>query len=118
VYRKLGRSEGDVLGIELEERFSEADVESIERELDTAIAEHGSVRLLVRFESFPRPELDALDDDLAFWSEHGDDIERYAVVSEGTLAAWASELGDFLSDTDVRHFDPDSEGDAWEWLEG
>jgi len=118
VYRKLERSEGPVYGMELEETFTEEDMEAIESDLDEIIAEHGEVRLLARFdEGVPRPELEAIVEDLAYGFDHIDDVERYAVVSEGTLTEWVAKAEDAVFDADIRQFDPDEEERAWEWVE-
>lgn len=118
MYRKLERSEGKVYGIELEEEFTEADMEAIESDLDAIIAEHGGIRLLARLtEGVPKPELEALVEDVTYGIDHLDDVERYAVVAEGTPIEWVAEAENALFGADVRHFDPEEESAAWEWVE-
>ncbi|GGL72162.1 SpoIIAA family protein [Halocalculus aciditolerans] len=67
---------------------------------------------------FPWPDRGALEEDIAFWRTHGDDIERYAVVGGRRFAESATRLGDRLTDRDVRHYDGGEVDDAWAWLEG
>lgn len=118
MYEKLDRSGDGTLGYRVRDEISEADLEKIVRDLDVAIAEQGEVDLLVHVESFPKPELDALEEDLAFWREHGDDIGRYAVVADSTLLKWATKLGDKATEADVRYFEAADIEDAWNWVDG
>jgi len=116
MYHELDGSEGPVLGIELTETVTESDLRSLAQRIDAVVAEHGRVCLLVRCDSLPRPEFAAVEDELAFWGSYRDVIERFAVVSDGRLVAWTTELSDHLTRTPIRHFEPSSTGTAWEWL--
>lgn len=116
MYEKLDRSGDGVLGYRVRDEVTESDLKQILQELETTIAEEGRVDLLVHVESFPNPELEALDEDLGFWLEHGDDIGRYAVVGESTLMKWATKAGDKATDTDVRYFEEADLEDAWDWV--
>lgn len=118
MYEKLDRSGDGTLGYRVENKISEAELEQIVRDLEVAVAEEGEVDLLVHVESFPKPELDALEEDLAFWREHGENIGRYAVVGDGTLMKWATKLGDKATDADVQYFEESELDEAWDWLEG
>ena len=109
------RSEKQIVAVRIEETVTEADFEALVDEMEATIDEFGSVRLYVEFEGIPRAELEALDDDLKFWLEHRDDLERYAVVSDNTLTEWLTELGDHLTGVDVEYFDIDERDAAWEW---
>ncbi|WP_435146553.1 STAS/SEC14 domain-containing protein [Halobaculum sp. P14] len=115
MYEKLDRSSDGVVGYELGGELTEREFDDIVGDLEAEIDEHGSVRLLVALEDVPRPDLSLLDDDVAFWLHHRDDLDRYAVVSDGSLVEWAVDLGDRLVDTDVEHFD--DRDAAWQWLE-
>jgi len=117
MYEKLDRSHGAVRGYEVRDELSEADLEAIVADLEETIHEEGAVRVLVAMPSVPTPELDALDEDLGFWLEHSDDIEKYAVVGDSTLVEWASSAGDLVSSIDIEHFEADERDDAWAWLE-
>ncbi|GAA0657166.1 SpoIIAA family protein [Salarchaeum japonicum] len=117
MYEKLDRSHGNVLGYEVRDELNEDDLDAMLAELEETIRAEGSVRVLVAMPSVPTPELDALDEDLGFWLEHGDDIEKYAVVGDSTLVEWATDAGDLVSSIDIEHFDADDREAAWEWLE-
>ncbi|WP_435102167.1 STAS/SEC14 domain-containing protein [Halarchaeum sp. P4] len=115
--RRLERSGGDVLGYEVGDELSEAELEAILEDIETTIAEEGAVQILVHMPDVPRPDLDALDEDIGFWLEHGDDIGRYAVVGDSRLLEWVTDVEDHLTSIDLRYFDEDEMDEAWDWLE-
>ena len=118
MYEKLDRSGEGVLGYRVSDRITEAELEAILQELETTIADRGDVDLLVHVESFPTPELDALDEDIGFWLQHGDDIGRYAVVGDSSIMKWATKAGDRATEATVRYFEEPELDDAWEWVQG
>lgn len=115
MYEKLDRSEGRVVGYEVRDELTEEELEEILLDLEEVIIEEGSVRILVHVPSFPSPDLDALDEDIGFWLEHGDDIDQYAIVGDSKLVEWVTELEDRLTDIDLQYFEELDE--AWAWLE-
>jgi hypothetical protein len=117
MYERLEeRTEGPVVGFRLSESISEADFESIADALETTIDEYGFVRLYLESDGYPRPDLDILDDDIQFWREHGDDLDRYVIVGEGTFLDWSVELGDRLTGIDMEFFEFDEREEAWQWV--
>lgn len=117
MYEKLSRSGTTTLGYEVREVLTEEQLNEILTELEEAIATHGSVRLLVYMPSMPYPEISALDDDLGFWLRHSENIDRYAVVGDGDLLEWASNVADRVTEPDVKYFEEDALDTAWDWVE-
>lgn len=117
MYERLERSGGQVLGYEVTDRVTEAELQAMIREMETVIDQQGSVSLLVYVRSFPSFELRALDDDLGFWFDHRRDLDRYAVVGDSRLIRWASELSDRFTRVQIRYFDETEIDDAWAWVE-
>lgn len=93
MYRELPQSGDGVVGFEVQDRSTGDEVAAMLARLESVIAERGSVRLLVLMPEIP-PDLDALDEDLGFWPEQGEDIERYTVVGDSSLLEWATEVAD------------------------
>lgn len=116
MYEPLGRSGDGVLGYRVSDRITEDELEAILQDLETTIADRGEVNLVVHVESFPTPELDALDEDIGFWLEHDDDIGRYAVVGDSSLMKWATKAGDRASEAEVRYFEEEQLAEAWDWV--
>lgn len=117
MYEKLSRSDENVLGYEVREVLTEDQLEEILTEIEEAIADYGSVRLLVSMPSVPYPDVNAIDDDLGFWLRHSENIDRYAVVGESSLLEWSSEIADRVTEPDFEYFEQDDIDDAWNWLE-
>ena len=111
-----GRTRGPVLGIYIEASVTEEDFQEISDEIENRIQEYGSVRLFVEYEDIPRVDLDAIDDDIKIWWKYRSDIERYAVVAEGTLMEWATDLADRLTSVEVEYFDASDRAVAWDWI--
>lgn len=116
MYEKLERSGGPVLGYEIRDQISEEELQEILDEMEAVIREEGEVRIVVYIPTFPSFEISALDDDLRFWFQHGDELERYAIVGDDRLVEWATELGDRIVGTEIRYFKEDDINDAWEWV--
>ncbi|GAB7093610.1 hypothetical protein JCM30237_07620 [Halolamina litorea] len=117
MYETLDRSEGRVIGFELHDEVTEADLNGILGEIERTIAtQDRPVRVLLRFDDFPGVEFGALDEELGFWLEHGDDIDRHAVVSGSRLIEGLVAVEDRLTEMEIRQFDPDELAVAWAWL--
>lgn len=117
MYEKLNRGDERVLGYEIRDRISEEELQEMLHEMETVIHDEGEVRVLVHIPTFPSFELSALDDDLSFWFQHGDELERYAIVGDNRLVEWATELGDRITGTEIRYFDEEEIDDAWGWVQ-
>lgn len=117
MYEKLDRSEGNVLGFEVRDEVTEADLNGMLEEMERAIADHEEdLRILLRFDSIPGFEFGALDENVGFWLEHRDDVDRYAVVTDNSLVEGLVAVEDRLTAMEMREFDPDEIDDAWAWL--
>ena len=118
MYEKLDRSEGNVLGYEIEGEVTEEDLDEILSEMESAIEEYeDDLSVLLRLDSVPGFEFGALDEDLRFWLEHRDDIEKYAIVTDNSLIEGLVAVEDRLTDIGMREFDPEELEAAWLWLE-
>lgn len=118
MYEKLDRSAGNVLGYEIREEVTEEDLQEILSEMESAIEDHeGDLRILLRLDSIPGFEFGALDDDLRFWLEHREEIEKYAIVTDNSLIEGLVAVEDRLTDIGMREFDPEEIEAAWAWLE-
>ncbi|MGB9964636.1 STAS/SEC14 domain-containing protein [Halobacterium sp. CBA1126] len=116
MYEKLDRSSGRVVGYRVRDELSEADVEAMLEDVGETIREEGSARVLVYMPTVPVPDVDALDEDVGFWLQHGDDVEKYAVVGDNRLLEWVTGLEDRVTGVDFEYFDAADLDDAWAWL--
>ena len=116
--RQLEATHDHVIGYSLGGEVSDDEYGQLLSELRDAIALHGRIRVLFRLQDLsPKSFFTALDDRFRFFQEHGDAVERMAIVSTDTGGQWLTRLADVIGPVDTRHFDPDDEQEAWAWLE-
>jgi hypothetical protein len=116
VYRKLERSSGNVLGYEARGKLTKAELGAILADMEEAIDRFGRVNLLVYLPEIPRPDLDAIGEDLEFARKHTKHVERYAVVGGSALLHLVARLEGPLVGIEIKHFEPDRLDEAWRWL--
>jgi SpoIIAA-like len=78
--QKLDESSDNVLGWEVTGKVTEEEVRTLSEEFKAAIAEHGTVRVLVRMRRIPRMGLGAWAEDVKL-TPYAKDVERYAIVT-------------------------------------
>ncbi|HVM13516.1 MAG TPA: STAS/SEC14 domain-containing protein [Egibacteraceae bacterium] len=116
--RPLENSHDNVIGYSLAGEVAENEYRQLVSELRDAIARHGRIRLLFRVSDIAISSFfSALDERFEFVKEHGDDIERVAVVSDDKATEWLSRLSGAVQSIDTRHFPREEETAAWAWLE-
>jgi len=86
--------------------------------IDSAVKEHGSIRLLAQFHDFHGWDPHALWDDIKFSSQHCHDVERIALVGDKKWERWMADVCKPFTKATIKYFDIAEEEQAWEWLEG
>ena len=115
--RRLERSHDNVIGLSLAGDVSADEYQRGASELRDAIARHGTIRVLFRLKDLSMQSFfTALDERFRFMTDHADDIDRVAIVSDDAGTGLLSKLGDPLPQIDVEHFSSDDEDKAWAWL--
>jgi len=105
--------------LEISGTLQKAELEPWERRLADEVGRHGGVRLLVVVKQFTGWAAGGGWTDLGFYMEHGDHIERIAIVAD---ARWQDALMLFanadLRRGEVRFFVPGGMSQARTWLAG
>ncbi|MFC6904515.1 STAS/SEC14 domain-containing protein [Halalkalicoccus tibetensis] len=116
---RLPRSEGNSIGYSATDELSEGEYEEILADVEEAIEEHGSAKLLMDISGVSEPyaEFDAYEEDFGFYLRHGEDMECYAVVGDDSLIEWGTEASDLVTDTEIEFFEEDELDEAWEFVE-
>ncbi|AGB39110.1 SpoIIAA family protein [Natronococcus occultus] len=116
---KLPRSEGNSIGYEATDELSEDEYAEILADVEAAIDEYGSAKLLLDLSgvSDSYAEFDAYEEDFGFYLRHGEDMDCYAVVGDDSVLEWGTELSDRVTETDIEFFDAEDLDDAWEYVE-
>ncbi len=116
--RTLDKSHDNIIGFSASGEISDADYEQAISRLKDGIAEHGTIRTVFRVEDVsPKSFISGLDDRMSFTTDHKDDVERVAIVSDSTMASAMSAIGGFVSDIEMKTFDMSDEEQAWAWVE-
>ena len=116
--RRLEQSHDHVVGYSLSGEVTEEEYTQAASELRDDIARHGKIRLLFRLRDVSLSSfMAALDDQFRFITEHQDDIERIAVVTEDGAGGMIAKAAERLSGIEIDTFAHDDEPRAWAWLE-
>lgn len=118
--RRIDTDRDDLCALEIVGRFTAADLENTYGLLEAAYDRHEKIDLLVRISDYEGFDWNAALDDsiISAKSKALRHIRKYAVV--GGPAWMRLALGvfaPFLS-IEMRHFPPQDEAAAWEWIGG
>ena len=106
----------DVIGIACEGKLSESDLQRMHALLHKRLerpAKPGLVLDLANFEGYDGPP--AMLEDLKLDTAHANDFSRVAIVGEGTLMEWGTNLVGALTRAEMRRFDTGEMSAAVEW---
>lgn len=113
----LEHERDNVFRIDLYGRLRKADFQRCEQQLEQEIGRIGNVRLLIVVGDFSGWDPGAPWNDLTFYMEHGDAIERIAIVGP---ERWRSHMlmfaGADLRRAPVEYFPPGMVDEARAWL--
>jgi hypothetical protein len=116
MHQRVGAADERIIGFRLSGEVTAEDVQEMERIVQEACEKFGKIRMLVEL-----AELE-VDDPTAYWDtfkiarEHGEDVERVAIVGD---KAWEKSwigIGGMWVESDVRYFDHGQLEDAWDWI--
>ena len=107
-----------ILVVRPQSPLSQADFETLGRELDPWLVQHGPLDgLMIEADAFPGwDSFTGMITHFRFVRDHHKQIRRVAMVSDGTLLAIAPKLGGHFVAAEVRHFAADRRDEAMAWL--
>lgn len=114
--RKMSESSGNTIGFLAIGNLEKEDFDTLSKEVQAAIDEFGSARLLIDLQQFVSEEVSAWGADLDFaYSYHGK-IERMAVVGDQEWQEiFASQAEPFYA-KETKYFHVFDRQSAWRWL--
>lgn len=116
--RRLEQSHDNIIGYSVSGDVTEDDYTLAASQLRDAIAQHGSIRVLFRLSDMSMSSFfTAMDERMRFLKDHGDDIERIAIVTDDTATGMLSRVGQAITPAETETFSPEEESKAWSWLE-
>ena len=98
-------SAGSYVEVQLSGKLTKEAYEAFIPELESVIAEHGKIRLLVEMKDFHGWDLAAVWEDTKFGYKHYSDIERIAIVGETTWEKWMTGFCKPFTRAKIKYFD-------------
>ena len=117
MYERLSQTAGANLGFRIGSKVGRTEIESIIEELEKAIEEYGTIRLLVHMDHWNGMELVALLEDVEFLLHHLKDIDALAIVGDNLWEKWALALSTPLLTGKSKYFETQELDSAWAWLQ-
>lgn len=114
MFRRLTGSGGDVLGYAVEGEVTTQDVAAMQADIETAIHDHDSVRVLLDLEGLEQVEPSAVWQDLKMLREYVGSLERVAIVGDERWHEWSAVASELVAD--ARFFEPHHSERAWAWV--
>ena len=116
MFAKLKGSSGGVIGFKLSGKLTDDDYKAFIPELEKAIKESGTVRLLWSMEDFHGWELHAAWDDVKYWMKYNHAIDRIALVGDKKWEEWMTKLSKPFAKAEVKYYNHTQLHEAWDWL--
>ncbi len=116
MFSKLKESQGAHLGYQISAKITTQEIDEVIEDLEKAITEHGSIRLLIRMKNWRGMEAKAALDDFSFLIRHIKDIEVLAVVGDRFWEKLWLDFGALFVQTRSKFFEEDEYEVAWTWL--
>jgi len=111
----MERSGGSTLGFKVSGDVTKADYAVLTPAVEKAVAQHGTVNVLLDLTDFHWEKVSAWGADLHFGHECHDKIDRMAIVGDKKWEKHLASLASPLYAKNSKYFDNDAE--AWAWLE-
>lgn len=113
-------SQGNCLAFKISGEVSAEQEQHWIDELQKVIDEAGSIRMMMILEEGAHWGIKASIKDLKFALTHSREFEKIAIVSDDKVMSWLVSLDDFFAsflNISEKHFVPQQQADAWEWLQ-
>ena len=108
-------SAGNYVEVQLSGKLTKEAYEAFIPDLESLIAEHGKIRLLVEMKDFHGWDLAAVWEDTKFGYKHYSDIERIAIVGETTWEKWMTGFCKPFTRAKIKYFDSGELESAQAW---
>ena len=116
MFQEIPVSEENIFAFKVTGKLTDADYQEFLPRLTTLIHKYGPLSILLELEDFKGWDLKAAWDDFKYGTEHENDFERIAIVSEKRWHGWVTRLGNLMTKAEVRYFSRDELQKAWDWL--
>ncbi|MGV6857762.1 MAG: STAS/SEC14 domain-containing protein [bacterium] len=97
-------------------KLGHGDYASFLPELERQIKRYGKISLFMELDDFFGWDLSAISDEMRWELEHGDNLEKVAIVGDKAWQRWMTLMAKPFTSAEVRYFPRDEAQEAWEWL--
>ena len=111
----LPETSGNVIGVKVIGKLTDADFVENVPGIEAIFARHGKVRFLVDLTEFDGWDWQAAWDDFAFGIKHWGDIEKMAVITDSRWEGLAAKFAGALMHAQVKSYDSLEIKRAWAW---
>ncbi len=110
----LPNSVGSTIGFRVSGVVEKSDYEVLVPAVESAVADHGTIQLLLDLSDFDKEKLSAWGSDLAFGREFRKNIAKLAIVGDGVAEKLAAAAAAPFYAREAKRFD--DQDAAWAWL--
>lgn len=117
--KELPESEGSVIGFKITSRVSHEEEKEWLEKIEKTFDEHGKVSVLVVLDEEASWGVKVGIEDLKWFMENMEKLNKIAVISEGNIWRWLLALDSpfaKLGGISEKHFEPSKIADAWKWI--
>jgi hypothetical protein len=116
MFRKLDTSEGDILEFETKGKLTDEENEQAMNEVKRIIETNGKIRMLEYAVEMPKVSPTSIKEYLSFAKDNMKNIEKYALVSDSSIASGLVKASDPFTKANFRSFGTEDIEKARKWL--
>jgi hypothetical protein len=114
---KIAVVSGNVVRVTAPEKLKADDFREITPQVDSILAQHGKIKLLIDLSAFDGWEnMEAVENHASFVKTHYQKVDRIAVVVGHEWQRWLAGAIKVFLHLDVRAFDKNNEDEALGWI--
>ena len=119
MFRAVDYPDENLMALYIGGTVTKTDYEAIVPDLNRKVAKYGKLNVYLEYQGIEDITLQALWEELKQDVQHFTDFNRAAVVStDNTLVKAGAALGSAVTPADIRHFSPDQQQQALQWVRG
>lgn len=115
--RKMERSSGRNIGLEVSGKVALEQFEALLPEIEAAIHTHGTINLLCLVENMSGYGIKEFVADCKFAIKYWNNIAKVAIVGDSNWWALGAKIDNLFTKWEERFFDSGKLEEAWKWIE-
>jgi|GEM_PF-33201 len=116
MFQEIPVNDAHIVAFRVVGKLTPEDYQDFLPRLEPIFEQAGRVSLLLELENFHGWEREAVKADYRFGERCAGHVARLAVVGEKRWEHWLAALAHLFVDAEIRYFDRERIGEAWDWL--